>query len=103
MILFAGRDVYSKKWLKSKLQSHFGSHLIFTGKQNVLWFKDMTDCILNKEWYDDKKSNVEEEAERIITTAAKLIRQEIGKMELSTELYPSSKDIEKTTTKNSFQ
>ena len=86
-------EPYSNKWLKTKLQQRFGDHLVFSemrGKKNVPSFKDMVNYIINKKWYDERINNVEKEAIRIITTAAKLIQQEIKNIDLGTEYYPTT-------------
>ena len=55
------------------------------GKNNVLCFKDMVNYI-NKKWYDEKYRDVEGETIRIISTAAKLIREEIRQLKLNVDL-----------------
>ena len=98
-------EPYSKKWLKTKLQQRFGDHLIFSeicGKKNVLSFKDVVNYIINKKWYDERNNNVEQEAMRIITTAAKLIRQEIQNIHLDTEYYPTTQEIKESTQQNKW-
>ena len=99
------QESYSKKWLKVKLEQRFGEHLIFSeidGKKNVLCFRDMMNYIISRKWHSEKKENVEDEALRIITTAAKLIRQEIQRLSLKTEFYPTTQEIKESTTNNSW-
>ena len=53
----------------------------------------MVKYIINKKWYSEKKVNIEDEAERIVITAAKIIRAEIRDKEYDSDSYPSNNDI----------
>ena len=91
-----GNDVYSVKWLKQKLCDKYKDTLYFAdvdGKPNVLCFKNKTSSIINEKWYNDKKSKVEDEAERIVETAAKIILSEIRALETNMGQYPTTDDI----------
>ena len=37
----------------------------------------MANTIINGKWYEDKNSNIDDEAKRIVTTAAKLIKSTV--------------------------
>ena len=98
-------EPYSRKWLKTKLQQRFGDHLVFSevcGKKNALSFKDMVNYIINKKWYEERNNDSEQEAMRIITTAAKLIRQEIQNIDIDTEYYPTTQGIKESTQQNQW-
>ena len=73
-------EVYTIKRLKQKLQEHYKEFIFFAeveGRSNVVCFKDMAKYIINEKWHSEKKANIEDEAERIVITAAKIIRAEI--------------------------
>ena len=53
----------------------------------------MDNFIINDRWYNDRDRNKERDAERIITTAAKLIMSEIREKRYDTSTYPTSEDI----------
>ena len=73
-------DVYHKRYLKQKLIDHYKGQLFFeevNGKNDVACFRDSVSSIINDKWCDNRKENDEEEAERIVKTAAKLIFRDI--------------------------
>ena len=53
----------------------------------------MARYIINDKWYAQKKTNVEDEAERVVTAAAKIIRAEIRVREYDSSSYPTNQDI----------
>ena len=97
MKTFAGDDnVYSIKRLKQKLQERYGSKLHFTevdGKQNVACFQGMADFFLNELWREERRKDKEKDAERKVTTAAKVIMAEIQETKYDTSEYPKATDI----------
>ena len=100
MIEIAGGEnvykVYSTKWLKTKLQQKFGDHVFFSeinGKSNVACFRNMANTIITDKWYEDKNSNIDDEAKRIVTTAAKLIKSQIEEKNYSADFYLSTEKI----------
>ena len=95
-----GEEVYSQKWLKSKLVEKYKETIFFSelnGHPNVLCFREAEKQILNSKWYETKKENLQEESERIIRTAAKLILAEIREQIYDKTQYPSTDDITKKT------
>ena len=100
-----GKDVCSIKWLQNKLKELYGDHLIFAevnGKHNVLCFKNIMNYIINNKWYQERSLNIDDEAERVIKTTAKLICEEIRQMTLENEVYPSPEDIKNSAINNSW-
>ena len=97
MVEFAGgSEVYSIKRLKQKLQEHYKEHAFFSemeGRSNVLCFKNMVECIINEKWYTEKKASVKDEAERVVTAAAKIISAELREKHYNSESYPANEDI----------
>ena len=53
----------------------------------------MAKYIINEKWYSEKKANIEDEAERIVITAAKIIRAEIRDKKYNSDSYPTNEDI----------
>ena len=99
-------DTYSKTWLKKKLQERYGNPLLFgeiKGHPNVLCFTDMFSYIVNEKWYEEKRSNVNDEANRIVKTAAKVIREEIRQMPINNDTYPSANEIRNSTTGSNWR
>ena len=69
-------DVYSRKWLKEKLQEKYGESLFFAtvdGRVDVVCFRDTVKYIINDQWYQNRHENIEEEVKRIVKQAAKII------------------------------
>ena len=73
-------EVYTIKRLKQKLQEYYKEFIFFVeveGRSNVVCFKNMAQYIIHEKWHSEKKANIEDEAERIVITAEKIIRAEI--------------------------
>ena len=98
MVELAGtNDVYTQKWLKTQLEEKYKSCIFITsqnGKENVVCFRNMASYILTDTWYAARKEVAEEEAERIVRTAAKIILDEIRSSKFTCETYPINEDIE---------
>ena len=95
MSSFAGEEsVYCTKRLK--LQERYGNKLYFSevdGKPNVACFQGMADFYLNEMWKEERRKDKEKDAERIVTTAAKVIMAEIRETKYDTSNYPKTLDI----------
>ena len=90
-------NVYSQKWLKTKLQQKYKEHIFFAevnGKSNVICFREMANYLVTDAWYNARKENPTEEAERIIETAAKLILNDIRSANFDVKTYPNLGKIE---------
>ena len=99
MLEIAGSEneekVYSMTWLK-KLQTKYKDHLYFSeinGKSKVVCFRHMANTIINEKWYQEKKNDIDDEAARVVETAARLIKSEIKETIYNTDMYPSKTDI----------
>jgi hypothetical protein len=89
-------NVYSVKQFKCKLLHRYGEHLFFaeiTGRKNVLCFRDMASYIINDKWHANKQENVEDERQRIVKAAAKLIKAEIRERDYNSTVYPTNEDV----------
>ena len=85
--------------IKKKLKDQYSDHLYFgeiNGRKNVLYFKNMANYIMNEKRYGKRQINVDDEAKRIVITAAKLIREEIRNIKLSLDSYPNKDDLTDT-------
>ena len=90
-------NVYSQKWLKTKLQQKYKEHIFFAevnAKSNVICFREMANYLVTDAWYNARKENPTEEAERIIETAAKLILNDIRSANFDVKTYPNLGEIE---------
>ena len=105
--LEAGAEMHAKngrifRWLrnlqhKQKLQEHYGDSIFFAevgGRDNVICFKDLAKHIVNEKWYSGRKDSIDDEAEQIVTAAAKLIKASIREKRYNIGSYPSNEDIE---------
>lgn len=91
-----GDKVYGEKRLKQKLEDRYKDSLVFAevkGHSNIAFFRNTLDSIINNKWYESRREDTGEEAQRIIKTAAKLIMAEIREHEYNTVFYPSQNDI----------
>ena len=59
-------------------------------------FGNMASWIISDQWYNNKGSNTDDEAKRIVETAAKLIKSDIrDNLKWSTDTFPSKDDASK--------
>ena len=91
-------DTYSVKYMKMKLEGHFGNEVLITnvhGKADVVTFKTTAAAILDTFYQAPKETNPEAEKLRIIDTASKLIKNDI-KLSVPPSrpsVYPVAEDI----------
>ena len=86
----------SPQYLKNMLKERYGDHVFFSeflGKSNVVCFKNNASEVLTDAWYEERKSNAEEESQRIIKTAAKLIVMEMRSCNPDSSTYPTNEVI----------
>ena len=98
MIEIAGseEEVYTRPWMKKMREKKYASLIYFVeinGKTNVVCFKDAAEVLINNKLYECRKKNVEEEAERIVQQAAKIILGQIRTTKYDTVVYPSYDDV----------
>ena len=89
-------DVYTRKWLKTKLKEKYGEMIFFSekqGKADVICFRDSAEYLINDKWYQSRKDIVEEEAERVVKQAAKIILGQIRSAQYDVEEYPLHEQI----------
>ncbi|CAK8697783.1 unnamed protein product [Clavelina lepadiformis] len=90
-----GDDVYSLKMTQIKIIEKYGNSLRFVernGKSKIILL-DRVSGIIGEKWYEERDSNVSQETERIVKTAAKLIKDAIKNHEHESSTYPSVEDI----------
>lgn len=90
-----GDDVYTIKRLKQKLQEHYKEHIFFAnveGRENIVCFKNMATYIITEKW-QSSRSSIEDEAAWIVSTAAKIIRDEIREKIYDCKSHPGNEDI----------
>ena len=92
----ADDETYDSRYLKKLLKDHYGAHISFSdepGRDTLIYFVDMANFIINKK-FRERKEDILEESERIIRTAANLIRADIREKGYNTESYPTSDEIQ---------
>ena len=90
-------DVYEIKSIKKKLQERYGSHIYISevdGRKNVVCFKNSVAYLVNDRWFANREEKAEDESERIITLAAKLILADIRSTNFDCSCYPLNETIE---------
>jgi hypothetical protein len=83
--------VYGVKHLKSLLIDHYGDSIMFgsvCGRKDVVCFRHMALRIVNDKWYSDRKQDPRKESERIMETAAKLLRASVRERDYDNDTYP---------------
>ena len=97
MIEISGSDdVYSVKRLKQKLHDRYKDFVFFAeidGRKNIVCFRNMANFIINEKWYEEKLQNIEDESDRIVLAAARIINAQIREMSYSKDKYPTTEDI----------
>ena len=90
-------EVYGVKRIKQKLQEKYKDNIFFaevSERKNVVCFRNMADWIINDQWYKNKVQNAEDEAKRIIETAAKIIKNDLKEfLQSKGSGYPSIDDV----------
>ena len=66
------------------------------GRENVVCFKNMAKYLINDKWYVGKRDDIEDEAERIVVTAAKIVRAAIREKQYNINSYPTNEDVKNT-------
>ena len=83
-------DPYTAKYMKQKLLEEFPDEVEISnkdGKEDVVTFKESVTRILRK-FYESPKSDEQAEAQRIISTAATLLKCDIKKLHKQKDYYP---------------
>ena len=78
------------------MHKHYEGCIFFAeveGCGSVLCFKNMAGYTINDKWYLEKKENIVEEAECLVSAAAKIVRAEIRERIHYTKSYPTNEDI----------
>ena len=89
-------EVYDSRYLKKLLKDSYGSHISFSeelGKETLIYFIDMVNFIINKN-FREKTQDINTETIRIIKTAATLIKTEIRDQSYNNDFYPINKEIQ---------
>ena len=91
-------DCYSIKMTKLKLKEKYADSIEFAsrnGKSDIILLSNIRDTLTEK-WYAERKTNLSDEADRIVKSAAKLIKNAIKNHDHSTQCYPTATDISDT-------
>lgn len=90
-----GDEIYTVKATQLKLKEKYKDSIKFvkrTGKSSLIILNRAAQ-ILCESWYNEKKSNLIEESQRIIMSAAALIKDSIRNQEFEENSYPLLNDI----------
>ena len=85
--------IYSRKWLKTKIKEKYGDHVTFIeeeGKSSKVCFSNIVDYLINDKWYQNRMSSKKDDADRILSMAAKIILNDIRTTEFDCEWYPTT-------------
>jgi hypothetical protein len=91
-----GNHSYSSVYMKKKILEYFGDIIIIAevnGKHEVVTFKSEAHAILHSFYKRSKRDECMSEKEAIITTAARLILNDIKNMEKGKDIYPPATEI----------
>ena len=89
-------EPYSTVYMKRKLKEHFMEKIVITtinGVDNVVTFKQTAQSVINEFYWKPRQTSNEEEKERIIKTAAKLLKDDIKNIDVSSDFYPASTEM----------
>ena len=82
--------------MKKKLKDQYKEHINFVAaddKTTIVCFKDMIEYLINENWYKNKLEDKNDEAQRIIITAAKLVMEDIRSKKYDSEYYPCKENM----------
>ncbi|CAH1102063.1 unnamed protein product [Psylliodes chrysocephalus] len=90
-----GEEVYSEKYVKMNLKSHYGDAICMTSKSGkwTIGFRGTASRILNDRWYKDKLKNNADERMRIVEAAAIIIKEDIYSFTCEYNNYPCVEEI----------
>lgn len=79
-----------------RLHEKYGDPIFFIemeGKADVICFRDMAEFLINDKWYQSRKDNAEEEAERIVCQAPKIILGQLRSIQFDIDTSPANDEI----------
>ena len=91
-------NVYSPLMTKKKLQEKYRDEINFVsrnGKSGIIILSYISSTLTDA-WYNERKVSKADEAERIIKTAAKLIKNAIKNHTHEIDFYPTVDDVKNT-------
>ena len=96
-LIESDQSAYSNKYMKKRLLEHYGDKIIINeinSKPNVVTFRSKAEDVLH-DFYQQHKTSFDpgDEKNRLVETAAKLIRDDIKSIELSNSAYPSCEEL----------
>ena len=80
--------------MKKKLKDQYKEHINFVaadGKTTKVCFKDIIDYVINEKWYENELEDKNNETQRTIITAAKLVMEDIRSKKYVSKYYPYKK------------
>ncbi|XP_060603948.1 uncharacterized protein LOC132756825 [Ruditapes philippinarum] len=95
MTELCGDKSYTAKHMKNKLIEHFGSDIVIgnlDGKSDFISLKTTASSIIHN-FHKRQQNEQSDERENIITTAAKLIKNDIQSIQCDKSFYPSSENV----------
>ena len=97
MMEFAdGKDIYGVQYIKKLLTNRCQDHISVcceSGRENILYFKQMVDYLINTK-YREGGITIEEESQRIMALAANLVKAEVREKEYKNDFYPDPSETE---------
>ena len=90
------RYVYSTTHMKKRLRQKYGHCIQISsvpGRKNVVCFKDLVSHIITNKWYTENQEEEGDPAERVVKSAARLIRAQVCEMKFDLSSYPSTDDV----------
>ena len=91
-------NVYSPLMTKTKLQENYSDEINFVsrnGKSDIIILSNINST-LTETWYNERKVSKADEAEHIIKTAAKLIKNVLKNYTYEIDFYPIVDDTKNT-------
>ena len=83
-------DACESKTIKNKLEKKYRGHILFTavaGRANLVVLRNIANYLINDKWYSNRKTEPENEAEKILRTASKLTLEDIRDTEFDVSNY----------------
>ena len=83
--------VYTLVQLQRLLKERYGEDLFIACKgnrRNVVCLQNMAKRVINDKWYEEREMDFDKECERIVQSAAEIIKADVRQTDYSTDEYP---------------
>ena len=97
MEIVNGEEVYCIKSLREKFHEHYGDYIssghTFEGALNVMCFRNIASYVIRRQWQTVRERATRTDAERIVLTCARLLKNKIHQHNFEKDVYPGNEEV----------